>query len=200
MNQLSRAAMGAAIALSVVSIGDAVVRAASDEVPPWDPDVAPGWVIAGITVVEAATFLLLAAVLEVFGRQIDDGSRARTVVRHALAVDLVVLTVGVVLANGGDGGVLGVVAGVAFLAMFLLGLVLGALLLRRREYRPAAVLMVAPVGLLLLAFAVDALVPGWGHPGYAETALYVGIALLGLRSATAAAAAAPSPAVTAGRP
>ncbi len=40
------------------------------------------------------------------------------------------------------------------------------------------------------SFALEALAPGWGHPGYAETALYLGIALLGL---TAAGAGTPRP-------
>jgi len=36
---------------------------------------------------------------------------------------------------------------------------------------------------IALTFALDELAPGWRHPGYAETALYLGIALLGTQLA-----------------
>jgi hypothetical protein len=179
MNKLGTAALGAAVALSVVSVGDAVARGVSDSLPPWDKDVAPAWVSVAIVALEAVTFLLLAAVLATTGRQVD-GGRARTRwVRRVLAGDLVVLTFGVVLAGTKDDGVAVWIASLSFLAMFLLGVVLGGVLVRRPGLRAAGVLMIAPLALLPLAFLADALAPGWGHPGWAETALYVGIALLG---------------------
>jgi hypothetical protein len=79
----------------------------------------------------------------------------------------------------------GAIAGIAFLVMFVVGAVLGAVLLRRPDVRLPAALMVSVVPLIGLTFAVEALAPGWGHPGYAETALYMGIALLGLTAAGA---------------
>ena len=39
--QLERSALGAAVVLSVVSVGDAVVRATTDVVPPWDDESPP---------------------------------------------------------------------------------------------------------------------------------------------------------------
>jgi hypothetical protein len=179
MTRLSKAALGAAVALSVLSITDAVVRGAGDDAPPWDPDVAAIWVIVAVAVLEAVTFLLLAAVLVTSAAPIDAGSGWRRWIRRALVVDLVVLTAAVSVADSAESDVLGAVAGTAFLLMFLLGIALGALLLRRPALRLPAVLMAAPVVLLPLAFAVDAVAPGWGHPGYAESALYLGIALLG---------------------
>jgi hypothetical protein len=105
-----------------------------------------------------------------------------------LAADLAVLATGYLLVNVVDSEILGATAGVTFLAMFILGAALGGTLLRRPHVRVPAALMVAVVPLIGLTFALEALAPGWGHPGYAETSLYLGIALLGLTAAAAGAA------------
>lgn len=186
MQQLERTALGAAVVLSVVSIGDAILRATSDTAPPWDDDLGTGWVIAATNLVMAATFALLAAVLVRNAERIDGSSGAVRWTRRLLAVDLGVLAAGFLVVNVIDAAFFGGVAGVAFLAMFVLGAVLGGLLLRRPEVRLPAVLMAAVVPLIPLTFALEALAPGWGHPGYAETALYLGIALLGLATAVPA--------------
>ena len=81
--------------------------------------------------------------------------------------------------------------------MFVFGAVLGALLLRRRYQRLPAILMAAPVAIIPLTFLLYQVAPGWAHPAYAETALYLGLALLGnIRSSATAATpvhAAPTP-------
>lgn len=133
-----------------------------------------------ITALEVVTFLALAAVLLAAGGWIDQGSRAHRWLRCLLAVDLLVLAVGVAVANGAETGPYVAIAGAAFLGMFLLGVGLGIALLRRSELPTPALLMTAPLGLLPLAFLIDAVAPGWGHPAYAETALYLGIAVLGV--------------------
>ena len=198
MMQLERTALGAAVVLSVVSIGDAIIRASSDAVAPWDDELGTPWVVLATNLMMAATFVLLAAVLIRNGERIDEGSRAVRWVRRLLAVDLGVLASGFVFVNVLEAEFFGAVAGVTFLAMFVLGAVLGGMLLRRPDVRVPAVLMAAVVPLIALTFAVDALAPGWGHPGYAETALYLGIALLGLSSAGAASSA-PDPAMAGDR-
>ncbi|UOY03254.1 hypothetical protein [Blastococcus sp. PRF04-17] len=183
MRNLERAALGAAVALSVLSVGDAVLRGVSDAVLPWDDEAGTTWGIVATNLLMVATFGLLAAVLVRNARGIDDGSGARRWVRRLLATALAVLSVGYLVVSVVDADAAGIVAGVTFLLMFVLGVVLGALLLRRPEVRLPAVLMVSVVPLIGLAFAVEALAPGWGHPGYAETALYLGIALLGIQVA-----------------
>lgn len=189
MTHLTKAALGAAVALSVVSIGDAVVRGVSDTPPPWDPEVADTWVIVALSLLEAVTFLLLAAVLVAVGHQVDNGRPACRWVRRALALDLGVLAVAVVLAGRSQDGVFVWIASLGFIAMFLLGVVLGTFLVRRPGLRAAGALMVAPLGLIALAFLLQLLAPGWEHPGYAETALYLGIAMLGLIASPASAEA-----------
>ncbi|TFV91225.1 hypothetical protein [Blastococcus sp. CT_GayMR16] len=185
MMQLERTALGAAVVLSVVSIGDAVARATSDAVPPWDDEAGTTWVIVAINLVMVATFALLAAVLVCNAERIDEGSGAVRWIRRLLAVDLAILATGYLLVNVVDSDILGATAGVTFLAMFILGAVLGGLLLRRPDVRVPAVLMVGVVPVIALSLVLEAMAPGWGHPGYAETALYIGIALLGLSAAAA---------------
>jgi peptidoglycan/LPS O-acetylase OafA/YrhL len=195
MTRIGKAALGAAIALSVLSVADAITRGLMQPLPPWDPEVAPGWVSATVSALEAVTFLLLAAVLATAAQRIDEGRPGRRWMRRALAVDLVVLGVGLPVANGNEDGPLGVVAGIAFAGMFLFGAILGAMLLRSRALRWSGALMLAPVALIPLAVAVDAVAPGWGHPGYAESALYVGIALLATPTGARLEARTPEPAL-----
>lgn len=187
MMQLERTALGAAVVLSVVSIADAVLRATTDAAPPWDDELGTTWVIVATNLVMAATFGLLSAVLVRNAERIDRGSRAVRWIRRSLAIDLAVLASGFVFVNLFDADVFGAVAGIAFLGMFILGATLGGVLLRRQDVRVPAALMVAAVPMIGLTFALEALAPGWGHPGYAETALYLGIALLGLSAAGAGA-------------
>jgi len=62
--------------------------------------------------------------------------------------------------------------------MFAVGAFLGLLLLRGR-LKVAACLMVAPLVLVPLAVMLNFAAPRLAHPAYAETALYIGLALLG---------------------
>jgi peptidoglycan/LPS O-acetylase OafA/YrhL len=180
MMQLERTTLGAAVVLSVVSVVDAILRATSEAVPPWDDEFGTPWVLLATNLVMAVTFALLSAVLVRNAERIDEGSGPVRWIRRVLAVDLAILASGFVLVNVSDAEVLGAVAGLTFLAMFALGAVLGGALLRRPDLRLPAGLMVGAVPVIALSFALEALAPGWGHPGYAETALYMGIALLGL--------------------
>ena len=188
MVDVERTALGAAVALSGLSIGDAILRATTEVVPPWDDEGGTTWGIVSVGLLMAATFALLAGVLVRNAEWIDDGSPVRRWTRRLLATDLTVLAAGYLVVSMVDADAAGAVAGVTFLLMFVLGAVLGGTLLRRSEVRLPAVLMVAVVPLIALTFALEALAPGWGHPGYAETALYVGIALLGMTAASRTAA------------
>jgi hypothetical protein len=120
-------------------------------------------------------------------------------VRRALVLDLVVLAVGGAASSVVGAEFLGAVAGIAFLTMFLLGTILGATLLRRPSLRLPAVLMAATVPVLVLSFALVAVAPRWGHPAYAETVLYLGVALLGTTIAARADADRSPEAVSTGR-
>jgi hypothetical protein len=180
MIDLERTTLGAAVALSVLSIGDAILRATTDVAPPWDDETGVTWALVPTNLLMMGTFALLAAVLVRNAGRIDEGSGAVRWIRRLFAVDLAVLATGYLLVSVIGSAASGAVAGVAFLVMFVLGAVLGGMLLRRPDLRLPAVLMVSVVPVIGITFAVEALAPGWGHPGYAETVLYLGIALLGL--------------------
>jgi hypothetical protein len=70
------------------------------------------------------------------------------------------------------------VGGVAFLLAFVLGAALGLTLVRRPDLRPAAVCLSAIAALIPLTILMGILQSRWTHIAYAETALYIGIALL----------------------
>lgn len=76
----------------------------------------------------------------------------------------------------------GAVAGVAFASMFLLAVALSLCLVRVRQLRPSAVLLIAVLPALGLAIILQAIGSAFAHPAYAETAVYLGIALLGRRA------------------
>lgn len=182
MTRWTRPALYAAVALSALAIGDAVLRG-SDVLPPWDPERGPSWALTAVDVVHGAAYALLAVVLVAAAAAIDGGRAPVRWLRRMLLVDLAVLAVVFLLAAAGlvglDSEVAGIVGSVCFAAMFLLGLALGVALVRRPGLRLPAALMIAPLALVPLAVLADAVAPGWGHPGWAEAALYVGLALLG---------------------
>jgi hypothetical protein len=182
MTRLGWGALSAAVALSAVSIYDAIYHGltgqgsfASDQGPEWGQLMSSG--------VLTLTFGLLAAVLVLADRSIDRSRWVRSA-RRLLIADLAVLAI--VFATdmmlGRIPAALEAVAGVAFLLMFVLGLVLGALLVRTPVHRLPALLMMAPVALIPGMLVLNLIAPGWSHPGYAESTLYIGIALLAGRT------------------
>ncbi|WP_369055184.1 hypothetical protein [Kineococcus terrestris] len=185
MDALGRAALTAAVCASAVAVGDAVVLGLTGDNLVDDDSVR--WWSGVVDVVHAAAYALLAAGLVRAGAAADAGSRARRVLRRVVTAALVVLAIcfAVGAVAGGAPALLEVPGGTAFLLLFLAGAVLGVTLLRVPGAGTAGALMAAPVLLLGLAVAAGALAPRWAHPGYAEAALYVGLALLGARRADA---------------
>ncbi|WP_328477228.1 hypothetical protein OHA21_23970 [Actinoplanes sp. NBC_00393] len=185
MTRIATAALGAAALSSLLSIADAVAGGLGDHL--LSEEDATGWATTGTSLLLGATFALLAAVLAQRGRDIDAGRRSVRAVRLVLTADLTLLAVlfiaGILVARYPDTVLYrawGAVSGTGFLLMFVAGVILGALLLRRPELRTGAILLTAPLVIIPLTIAANAMAPGWGHPGYAETALYLGVALLGL--------------------
>ena len=180
MTRTGTAAVSAAILGSAFSLVDAVYGGITGHATIWDDTSGHRWAITAVNVLLLALFALLAAVLVQQADRIDGAGRAARWIRRPLLADLAVLAgvfvVGTIL--GHYPAPVELVAGITFVLMFLLGAALGLALLRRRDLRVAAVLLAAPLALIPLAILVDALAPGWGHPGYAESALYLGLAIL----------------------
>jgi len=181
MTQLGRATIPAAVLLSAISIMDAVYKGVTGGAAAvWDDSSGNRGLVATVNAVMAVTFALLAAVLVNKAQSIDAGGRVVPWVRRLLITALSVLSAVFIAGIIFDGypGPLEASAGIAFLCMFVFGVLLGAAMLRRPEQRLPALLLVSPLALLPATLLLDAAAPGWGHPGYAETALYIGLALL----------------------
>jgi hypothetical protein len=180
MTRTGTAAVTIAIIGSAFSLVDAVYGGITGHATIWDDASGHRWAIAAVNVLLIALFAVLVAVVVQQADRIDGASRPARWIRRPLLVDLAVLAgvfvIGTVL--GRYPAPVELVAGIAFMLMFLLGAGLGLSLLRRRDLRVAAILLSAPLALIPVAALVDALAPGWGHPGYAESALYLGLAIL----------------------
>lgn len=145
----------------------------------------------------AALLVLLVADRE----RIDAGNAVRRWTRRLLIVDLGVMAsmfcVGTwflpAMERAGWGGATSAVGGIAFLVMFVLSFALGAVLVRRRELRPGAVVLLGIVPTIGLAIGLGALGSDFAHPAYPEVAVYLGLALLGHRAATRTAGVASAP-------
>jgi len=181
MRRLAPSAIVGAALSSSIAIYDAVHHGLTGQQSVFSEEAGSRWSVALAGIAHSLTYLLVVAVLMTSADRIDGGSIARRWVRRALAATLSVLAgvmaVGSVISR--PPGALALLAGAGFLAMFLFGPALGALLVRRAAWRGRAGLLLAPIPLLGAAIVLAALGSDWAHPGYAETALYVGLALLG---------------------
>jgi hypothetical protein len=180
MTRLTKAALAAVLLAAGVSLVDAIYGPLSGGRGLPDDTGGPWWAVAALSILLVGTYVLLALLLVEAADRVDRGNRLVRGVRRVLAVDFVVLAavIGLGRALGGFPSALSVLAGIGFLLMFVLGTVLGVALVRRSELRLSAVLLMAPLLLIAVSMLVDLVAPGWGHPGYAETSLYVGLVLL----------------------
>ncbi|TFV66356.1 UNVERIFIED_ORG: hypothetical protein E4P37_06570 [Bacillus sp. AZ43] len=179
---LSRGALAAAVLTSAIALGDAVWQATADGPAPWAPHEGIEWVWRAGEASHGITYALLAALLAHSGGRIDAGRAVVRWLRRVLAVVLGVLGAGYLASAAVEldtAGPMGAVMGVGFLALFPLAVALGAVLVARRETRyPGAWVLVSVVPLIGLTAVASTV--GWAHPGYVETAVYLGLALLGV--------------------
>ena len=187
-----KVAITAATLFSAISLYDAIHHGVTGRSSWLADEYGMTWATIAGAIVSAASFIALAAILVIERVRIDSRSRLRRWMRRLLAVDLAVLATvyGVGLPLTGalrdirlDAAV-GGVAGAAFAAMFILAVGLGLCLVRIREFRPSVVLLLAILPVIGLTFILQALGSSFAHPAYAETAVYLGIALLGRRPPT----------------
>ena len=179
MTRLGWGALCAAVALSAVSIYDAIYHGVTGR-GSFASDHGPQWGQIASSALLALTFAFLAAVLVRAGGSLDGSRTAVRAIRRLLIADLAVLACvfATQIMLGRIPTALEAVAGIAFLLMFVLSLVLGAMLIGTPAHRLPTLLMMAPLALLPGMLVLNLLAPGWSHPCYAESALYIGIALL----------------------
>ncbi len=182
MKLLPLAALVAAAMLSALIALDVVWNAYNpDQIGPWlDAETYP-YLARIVGIAHTALYTLLAAALIQSGRAIDAGRPLVRVLRWILiscfATFAVLFSLVIVNPAFNTDGVYAVVATVVFAASLLLPIVLGFALIRRREFRVPALLLIAPLILLPLIFVLEAFT-AFAHPGYMETAVNFGLALL----------------------
>lgn len=182
MKPLPLAALVAAAALSTLIALDVLWNAQiPDQVGPWlDAEAHPA--LARATgVAHTVLYALLAAALIRFGPAIDGGRRYVSVLRWIIIAGYAVFAVlfsWIIVDPGYDAtGVYEIAANLAFAVSLLVPIVLGFALIRRRAFRVPALLLIAPIVLLPLTLLLQAFTD-WAHPGYMETAVNFGVALL----------------------
>jgi len=195
-----KVAITAATIYAAMSLYDAVHHGVTGKGSAFSDEYGTTWATIAIGIVAAMSFIANGAILVIERIRIDRGSRLHRWVRRLLVADLAVLAavfgigiplMGTLEAVSLDTAV-GAVAGVAFASMFILAVALGLCLVRVRELRPSVVLLLAVLPAIGLAIILNAIGSAFAHPAYAETAVYLGIALLGQHAQTGAAEPDPS--------
>lgn len=188
MKPLPLAALVAAAMLTTLIAFDIAWNAFNPDQPgPWaDGDTHPYLVRTAITI-QVGLFALLAAALIQSGRAIDGGSRLVRVIRWILigcfTAFALLYSVTVVNPTFSTAGVYEVVVTVAFAGSLLLPIVMGFVLIRRREFRVPAVLLISPIAVFPLVLILSAFT-AFAHPGYLETVVNFGLALLCLKASS----------------
>jgi hypothetical protein len=193
MSTINRVALAAAATLSAVALWDAIHTGLTGRPSGFSDQfgVTPMMIIGGL--VHGLTYAAVLAVLVVQRRRIDAGSAVRGWIRRLLVVDFGLLATMFLIGTpflprmerAGWGDVASTIGGLSFLLMFVLSVALGVASVRTPQLRTAALVLISTVPLIGLAIALAALGTGFGHPAYPEAAVYLGVALLGHRSAPA---------------
>jgi hypothetical protein len=193
MSTINRVALAAAATLSAVALWDAIHTGLTGRPSGFSDQfgVTAMMIIGGL--VHGLTYAALLAVLVVQRRRIDAGSAVRRWIRRLLVVDFGLLATMFLIGTpflprmerAGWGDVASTIGGLSFLLMFVLSVALGLVSVRTPQLRTAALVLMSTVPLIGLAIALAALDTGFGHPAYPEAAVYLGVALLGYRSAPA---------------
>jgi hypothetical protein len=185
MKLLPIAALVGATVMSTIALTDAIWAANLPGTPsPWSEEGGSDFMLRGVGLGHAIPYFLLAAVLVQAGSIIDAGRRFVSVVRWILIVGFALFGVlfgwgAVVDPHAAYGEVLSLLSTSAFIVTLLVPVLLGFALIRRRELRMPALFLIAPVLLFPLTLLLAA-VSTWGHPGYLETTVNFGVALLGI--------------------
>ena len=182
MKLLPLAALAAAAMLSALIALDILWNANNPaQIGPWLDAQNHPYLLPVIGIVHTLLYSLLAAALIQSGRAIDGGRRLVKVLRWILiscfALFAAVYSILIIDPTFNTSGVYETAVTVAFAVSLLAPIVLGFALIRRREFRVPAILLIAPIVVLPLTLVLDAFT-AFAHPGYMETAVNFGLALL----------------------
>ena len=184
MSRVTKLALALAAAVCGIALYDAFTHGLtghysvfSDEEPHTIP-----WLTTLGSIVHGLAYLAFVAVLLRHAASIDAGRRSRTILRWVLVVAYASITlVGTALAvTGRSNGTLGMVATAIFVPMLLVPPALGIVMLVQGDRRPAAYLLAGTLLAWLLVGLLAWIARDWAHPGYVETTVNLGLALLGV--------------------
>jgi hypothetical protein len=191
-----KVALLAAAATSGIALFDAITMATTGHFSVFADD--SGHVPAQVagSLVHGATYAALVWVLGSEARRFSGYGRVVRGARMVLTVALGILAVGFLVVaplfaavglelDGVAGTVWGVIASVAFFGMVLAAIVIGLAVLRRNTLGlgGSVLRLLLPVAVVTVLLGV--LGSPWAHPGYVETVINVGLALVGAGSALA---------------
>lgn len=152
-----------------------------------DSGVRPAQVFSALA--HGLTYLALCFLLVRESTRIAAAGRVQAVLRWVLVGSLTLLAAGFLLiapflesseSAGAVGVVLGVLMTTGFLGLILGSLILGPLLLRAPGLRTGALVLMAMLPVLGVTILLGFVATDWAHPGYLETTVHFGIALLGV--------------------
>ena len=197
------ALIGAALT-SAVALSDAVVRGATGHSLLSSDNAGPvAWILA-VDLVHGLTYAALSWVLVGERHRVRRTSRFVRALHHALVASMSVLAAGFVLvdpvvriahlpSDAPLAAAWGWIGGIGFAGMILSCLLLGIAVLRSNPLGYGGRVLGLLVPVLVATVLLGLVGSDWAHPAYAETVIYVGVALLGIGAPAARTEAADGP-------
>lgn len=191
------AALIGCVGLSGIALTDAFVQASTGHDSIFADDAGPVAAVLGSDVWHGLTYAALTWVLIAEAARFATANRAARICRWVLvvclaasAVSFVVIVPALLLTDSGESAfaaVFGALGTPIFFGTILSAVVLGLAVVRRNPLGVGGrvLLLILPVTAIVVALAF--LAPAYAHPGWVETAVNVGIALIGVGVAAGAA-------------
>lgn len=183
-----RLALVPAAGMSAIALFDAATNAVTGHYSVFSDDSDVRWALVGSSLVHGTAYVALLAVLLLHRYRIDAAGRVARATRWLLVTCLALLAAGFLLVTPFVNpetlpAPVAAPVGIAFMLMLLAAPVLGLAVRRVEPLRPGSLLLVAMLPVLALTLAVSLVAPRLGHPAYLETAMALGVAMLGYRAA-----------------
>ncbi|MDO5739958.1 MAG: hypothetical protein Q4P07_07395 [Ornithinimicrobium sp.] len=191
MSRTTKVALVLAALVSFIALYDAVTHGLTGHWSEFstEPGDRVAWVAHLGSVIHGAGYRSFVAVLWKYRGSIDAGRRSRSVLRTIMvAAYAAIVPVGVASTIVGTDGAAGALGTALFLPMLLVPPALGITMLVQGDRRPGAWLMAGSIPAVGAVALLAWLAPDWAHPGYVETVVNFGIALLGVGAVSSAVA------------
>jgi len=177
---------------STIALSDAVMHGSTGRNLLPETSGQAGWIVA-VDLAHGLTYAALSWVLIGERMRLDQANRLARALRYVLLASLGVLAAGFVLVDpvlrivhvpptGPLVAAWGWMAGIGFAGMILSSLLLGIAVLRNNPLGYGGRLLGLLIPVLGATVLLGFIASDWAHPGYAETVIYFGVALIGVRA------------------